>query len=73
MIDLAVRGVGLAYVVESSAHRFIEARALEVVLGSWAPQVPGHFLYFPSRAQASVTLRAFIAVAQQVLSRKPLK
>jgi DNA-binding transcriptional LysR family regulator len=64
MLELAARGLGLAYVAETSAQRFVEAGALEVVLDDWAPQVPGSFLYFPSRAQASPTLRAFIDCAK---------
>ncbi|MDX2009618.1 MAG: LysR family transcriptional regulator [Myxococcaceae bacterium] len=72
MLELASRGVGLAYVAEPSARRLLEVGALEVVLDAWAPRVPGSFLYFPSRAQASPTLRAFIACAKQELeARRP--
>jgi DNA-binding transcriptional LysR family regulator len=67
MIELAARGVGLAYVAETSARRFLDDGQLEVVLEAWAPRVPGSFLYLPSRAQASPTLRAFIDCAKEVL------
>jgi DNA-binding transcriptional LysR family regulator len=36
---------------------------LHVVLEQYAPLVPGLFLYFPSRAQVSPALRAFVGVA----------
>ena len=33
---------------------------LQVVLGDYAPEVPGFFLYFPSRARKLPKLRAVI-------------
>lgn len=63
LLDLAVQGLGLAYVSELSAERALRARKLSVVLEEWCPEVPGFFLYFPSRAQASKNLKAFIACA----------
>jgi DNA-binding transcriptional LysR family regulator len=42
---------------------------LRRVLESYAAEVPGWFLYFPSRAQASPALRAFIDVARSVTGR----
>ena len=41
---------------------------LRVVLGQYAPEVPGLFLYFPSRAQVSPALEAFVDVAREVTS-----
>ncbi len=41
---------------------------LRVVLEQYAPEVPGLFLYFPSRAQVSPALKAFVDVARQVMN-----
>lgn len=67
MVTLARRGVGLAYVAETSVLRLLAKGQLEVVLEQWAPEVPGQFLYFPSRSQVSAPLRAFIDCARAVL------
>ncbi|WP_224365442.1 LysR family transcriptional regulator [Hyalangium versicolor] len=56
----AVAGLGLAYVSEQVVAEDIEAGRLEVVLEDYAPEVPGLFLYFPSRAQKLPKLRALI-------------
>jgi DNA-binding transcriptional LysR family regulator len=59
MEALARAGCGLAYISEEQARP-----PLKIVLEEWAPQVPGFFLYFPSRAQVSPALRAFIDFAR---------
>ena len=47
---------------------------LRVVLEPYAPEVPGLFLYFPSRAQVSPALKAFVDVARQVMNEsKPMR
>ncbi|MFP2961248.1 LysR family transcriptional regulator [Myxococcus sp. 1LA] len=65
MLDLAEAGVGLAYTFEPSAVARIRSGALKVVLEPFAAEVEGLFLYFPSRAQVSPALRAFVDVARQ--------
>ena len=70
LLELAARGVGLAYVAETSAQRLFARGALEVVLDAWAPWVPGAFLYFPSRTQASPTLKAFLTCARDALEAR---
>jgi DNA-binding transcriptional LysR family regulator len=40
---------------------------LRLVLEAYAAAVPGFFLYFPSRAQVSPALRAFVSVARAVM------
>jgi DNA-binding transcriptional LysR family regulator len=59
MESLARRGLGLAYISEETARP-----PLKIVLEEWAPRVPGFFLYFPSRAQVSPSLRAFVNFAR---------
>jgi DNA-binding transcriptional LysR family regulator len=60
MIALAREGMGLAYVSEETVRP-----PLRIVLEEWAPRVPGFFLYFPSRAQVSPALRAFVDFARE--------
>lgn len=60
MHRLAVAGVGLLYAFEPSVADDVKRGALRVVLESYAAEVPGLFLYFPSRAQVSPALKAFV-------------
>jgi DNA-binding transcriptional LysR family regulator len=42
---------------------------LQRVLESYAPTVPGFFLYFPSRAQRTPALRLFVDVARELAAK----
>lgn len=64
--SLAVAGVGLFYGFEPFIADELDDGSLRVVLDEFAPTVPGLFLYFPSRAQVSPALRAFVDVARAV-------
>jgi molybdate transport repressor ModE-like protein len=64
-IGAAVAGVGLAYLVDLHLAALVERGDLRVVLGDYARQMPGCFLYYPSRRQASSTFRAFIDAFQR--------
>jgi DNA-binding transcriptional LysR family regulator len=63
---LALAGVGLIYAMESSIAGELSSGRLRIVLEPYAPEVPGLFLYFPSRAHLSPALKAFVDVAHQV-------
>lgn len=65
---LAVAGVGLYYAFEPIVVDELARGELRVVLEPYAPEVPGLFLYFPSRAQVSPALKAFVDVARQVMN-----
>lgn len=67
---LAIAGVGLTYRLEPTIADHIAKGRLRVVLPQYAPTVPGLFLYFPSRAQLSPALRAFVTTARE-LARRP--
>lgn len=67
---LAVTGVGLYYALEPSVAEELARDELRVVLEPYAPEVPGLFLYYPSRAQVSPALKAFVVVARQVMTAK---
>jgi DNA-binding transcriptional LysR family regulator len=64
MIDAALRGVGLAYVFESMVAQDVAAGRLVQVLEDWCPHYPGLYLYYPSRRQVPMTLKAFIELVQ---------
>ena len=68
-ISLAEEGLGLAYVMEPMVEEQLRKGRLRVVLESYAASVPGYFLYFPSRAQSSPALRAFVDVARELVHR----
>jgi DNA-binding transcriptional LysR family regulator len=63
---LAVAGMGLLYTLEPTIADDLARRQLRVVLEPYAPSVPGLFLYFPSRAQISPALRAFVDMAREL-------
>ncbi|HEX8697876.1 MAG TPA: LysR family transcriptional regulator [Myxococcaceae bacterium] len=68
-VALAVQGVGLAYALEPAIQDHLQSGRLVRVLEDYAPEVPGFFLYYPSRAQRSGPLRLFVEVAREVLGR----
>ncbi|HXJ19388.1 MAG TPA: LysR family transcriptional regulator [Polyangia bacterium] len=67
-ISLAEQGAGLAYVMEPLVARQLKKGRLQLVLEPFAATVPGFFLYFPSRAQRSPGLRAFVELAKELVS-----
>ena len=65
--ELALNGVGIAYIFEPLVRKEISDGALCWVLPEAAIDEPGLFLYFPRRAAEAPKLRAFIEVAREVL------
>jgi len=60
IIDAALQGMGLAYLIEDQVTPLICAGALERALEDWCPPFPGFYLYYPGRRQVSPALAAFI-------------
>ncbi|SOE98226.1 transcriptional regulator, LysR family [Burkholderia sp. OK233] len=60
MLGAAVEGMGLAQLPEPMAAEGLRAGKLVHVLESFAPVMPGVFLYYPDRRQVMPKLRAFI-------------
>lgn len=60
LLGAAIEGVGLAQVPELVAIAAMKARRLARMLDSFAPMVPGVFLYYPGGRQIMPKLRAFI-------------
>jgi DNA-binding transcriptional LysR family regulator len=67
--SLALAGVGLVWTLEPLVEDLLASGKLEVVLESYAPIVPGLFLYFPSRSQVSPALRAFVEMARETAAQ----
>ena len=60
VIDAALSGVGLAYLIEDQVAPLLKTRALLRVLEDWCQPFPGFFLYYPGRRQVSPALAASI-------------
>ena len=69
-LDLALAGVGIAYLFEPLVRRHIREGALRWLLPDSAIEEPGLFLYFPRRASEAPKLRAFIDAATLPTPRK---
>jgi len=68
--DLALAGVGIAYLMEPLARAEIESGKLKQLLPETAIEEPGLFLYYPKRAATAPKLRAFIDVARHMLKSR---
>jgi DNA-binding transcriptional LysR family regulator len=60
MLQAAIDGIGVAYVLEHEAEPLIDAGRLVRVLTDWCPPFAGFFLYYPSRKQVSPVLAALL-------------
>jgi DNA-binding transcriptional LysR family regulator len=66
-LRLALSSVGIAYVAEPVARRYLRDGSLEWLLPQTAIEHDGFFLYYPRRASLAPKLRAFIDVARKTL------
>lgn len=62
--DLALDGLGIAYVFEPQVRADIDAGRLVHLLPETAIEEPGFFLYFPERQRQSPKLRALIEIVR---------
>lgn len=51
MLDMAVAGLGLAFLPEDVVQAGIDDGRLVRILADWSPTLPGYHLYYPSRRQ----------------------
>jgi DNA-binding transcriptional LysR family regulator len=65
--ELALAGVGIAYLFEPLVRADIREGRLKWILPKASVEEPGLFLYFPRGASAMPKLRAFVEVAREVL------
>jgi len=66
-LSLALAGVGIAYVAEPLARRYLREGSLKWLLPQSAAEYDGLFLYYLKRASLAPKLRAFIDVAKKTL------
>jgi DNA-binding transcriptional LysR family regulator len=66
-LSLALAGVGIAYVAEPLARRYLREGSLKWLLPQSSAEYDGMFLYYPKRASLAPKLRAFIDVAKKTL------
>lgn len=59
-IGAAEDGVGLSYVYAQYAAAGLAAGRLTTVIEDWCPEIPGFFLYYPSRTLMPAGLGAFV-------------
>jgi len=60
MVDAALDGLGLAYVLEPSVREHLASKRLIRVLEPFCEPFPGFFLYYPSRAHIAPKLQALV-------------
>lgn len=60
VVDAALAGIGIGYVLEDRVLDRFESGALVRILADWCPPFPGFYLYYPGRRQVSPALAAFI-------------
>jgi len=60
MVQAALNGLGLAYVLDSCVRRELTEGRLMRVLEPYCLPFPGFFLYYPSRAQIAPKLQALV-------------
>jgi DNA-binding transcriptional LysR family regulator len=70
ILSMAEQGLGLAYAFEPAVVEQLRDRRLVRVLEAYAPEVPGFFLYYPSRAQRSGPLRLFVETAKELAAKR---
>lgn len=67
-LDLALAGLGIAYVFEPLAREALRDGRLQWLLPETAIEEPGLFAYYPRRASEAPKLRAFIDCARDLVS-----
>lgn len=60
ILQAAIDGFGICYVLESQARPFIERGRLTRFMTDWCPSIPGYHLYFSSRKQKSPALSLLV-------------
>jgi DNA-binding transcriptional LysR family regulator len=60
MVDAALRGLGVACVMESTVRDALASKRLVRVLEAFCTPFPGLFLYYPSRAQIAPKVQALV-------------
>jgi DNA-binding transcriptional LysR family regulator len=65
MVDAAVKGLGIAYVLSPAAASALKARHLREVLSAWTQFAEGASVYYPGHRKVPPALRAFLDVVRE--------
>jgi DNA-binding transcriptional LysR family regulator len=68
--DAAARGIGLAYVLQTTAAPHFAAGRLETVRDEYGLAFPGFYVYYPSRELVTAKLRAFIELMRERIAAR---
>ena len=60
IVDAALAGLGIGYVLDDRASEHFKSGTLVRLLADWCPFFSGFHLYYPGRRQLSPALGAFI-------------
>lgn len=60
LVQAALDGLGIAYMINGYIEQFIESGRLVRLLAEWSPAFPGLTLYYPDRRRVPLKLRALI-------------
>jgi DNA-binding transcriptional LysR family regulator len=66
MVDAAVKGLGIAYVLSTAAAAALKAKQLREVLSPWMQAAEGVAVYYPGHRKVPPALRAFLDVVREV-------
>ena len=66
MVDAAVKGLGIAYVLSPAAAPALKAKQLREVLSPWLQYAEGVAVYYPGHRKVPPALRAFLDVVREV-------
>src|SRR2546427_869592 len=66
LVDAAAEGIGLAYVFENMVSALVSEKRLVRVLDKYCPQIPGYFLYYPSRLNLAPKLKVLIDFLKKI-------
>nr|WP_247750049.1 LysR family transcriptional regulator [Agrobacterium sp. S2/73] len=62
IIDAAVAGFGIAYMLQSQVQTYLDSGQLATMMPDWTPEMPGYHLYYPGKRQKQPALNALIDV-----------
>ena len=71
MLDAAIKGLGIAYVLAPAAEAALKAKQLRETLSPWLHYAEGVAVYYPGHRKVPPALRAFLDVVREVGKGRP--
>jgi DNA-binding transcriptional LysR family regulator len=65
MVDAAIKGLGIAYVLSPAAAAALKAKQLREILSEWLQYAEGMAVYYPGHRAVPPALRAFLDVVRE--------